>query len=391
MRKTLLTLSLLSVLAPLAQAQQTKAWGNLQVTLESCFRASSGTDSGCNVVITNRGPQPVRVQLAYDSEVVTLPDNSVVRPKELIFGGAAETYRVTQIIPTGVSLRAQLNYNLTKGVNTVKALRIGDAEFLNVPLRGELPDEPAVNAPGTPVTSDQSEQVKMTLLDCLRDKGNVTCSFAMTSLVDESLRVKSSSYDDTWLVTRRGLVRNGSAVNLGGDNERYTANSVMPARRSVLSQLTFPLPEADTFVPYLQLNNYVFKNLPITAQAGPRLLNPATGPVLTYRLRDYAGKVDKCAYVREGLRCDFVLTNRTEQGYRLEVSYENNMFLDPTGVWYGTRSLSSGGDTQQYRVGVPMPAGQDGMVSVLYNAPAGLTNIPYLRMAGLEFENIPVR
>lgn len=391
MRKTMITLALLSTVGQTALAQDTRNWGNLQVTLESCFRASSGTDSGCNVVITNKGAQPIRVPLSYENAGIVLADNTGVRPKELIFGGEAESYSVTQVIPAGLSLRAQLNFNLTKGLTSVKALRVGDAEFLNVPLRKDLPDEGPVNTASQPVTMDQSDQVKLTFLNCLRDKANVTCSFAMTSLVDENLRVRSSSYENTWVITRRGQVRTGTAVTLGGESERYSVNSFMPARRTVLSQLTFPLNETDTFVPYLQLNNYEFRNLPITAQADSPLLNPPAEPVLTYRLRDYAGKVERCTYVREGLRCDFVLTNRTEQGYRLKVTYEGNMFLDPTGVWHGTRSLSAGGQTERYGVDVPMAAGQDGALSVVYDAPAGLTSIPYLQIAGLEFENIPVR
>ncbi|CAM4080034.1 hypothetical protein [Deinococcus marmoris] len=385
------TLALGTATAQQTKAPQTKRWGDLNITLEGCFRASSGTDSGCNLVLTNTGTAPLRVPLEADSETVTLPDGSVARPRELIFGGQSGQYRTVQLLPTGISVRAQLNYNLAKGVTTLKALRVGDAEFLNVALAQDLPDEPAVNPAGVPVTTAQGEQVKLGLLDCLRVKTSVTCSFAVTSTVDENLRVSSSSSDGTWLVTRRGLVRSADSVSLGGDDERYTAQSLMPARRSLLSQVTFTLPETDTSVPYLQLNGYSFRNLPVTAQAGPRLLNPAGAVVDAYRVRDYAGKLDTCTYVQDGLKCDFTLTNRTDTGYRLEVTSTDNMFLGLAGVWYGARTLTAAGTSSPYRVNVPLSSGGSGTVSVLYAAPAGLKSVPYLRFAGLEFENVPVR
>lgn len=391
MRRTLLTAALLAALTPAAHAQQTRTWGQLKITLETCFRASSGTDVGCNVVVTNTGAQGIRVALKDESASVTLAGGAVTGPRQVVFGGASSAYAVTQIVPAGISVRAQLNYDVAKGVTTLAALRVGDAEFRDVPLAKDLPDEPAVNVLGTTVTSDGNAQLKLGFLDCVRGGPAVTCSFVKTSLADENLRVSSSSTEGTWLVTRRGLIRSGTGVTLGGAASSYTANSVVPARRSVLNTLTFSLDPADTFVPYLQIDNYVFRNLPITAQAGARALNAPGTLVDSYRLRDYAGKVDACSYVREGLSCTFTFTNRTDTGYRLTVDADQNALLTSGGEWFSAQSLTSGATTSRYEVAVPMPAGQTGTFSVLYAPPPGLTTLPSLTLAGLEFENVPVK
>ncbi len=200
----LLTAALLAA-ADLAHAQSTRTWGALNVTLETCFRASSGTDSGCNVVLTNTGTVPLRVNLTSERDTVTLPDTSVVNAKSVIFGGYEDRYGVTQVIPVGVSVRGQLNYNVTKGVRTISTLQVGDAVFRDVPLAQDLPDEPPVNAPGQPLLQADGTQLSTALLDCVRGNADVTCAFAVTNKTDENLRVQSASSDGTSFVTRRGL------------------------------------------------------------------------------------------------------------------------------------------------------------------------------------------
>jgi len=334
---------------------------------------------------------PLRVNLTSERDTVTLPDTSVVNAKSVIFGGYEDRYGVTQVIPVGVSVRGQLNYNVTKGVRTISTLQVGDAVFRDVPLAQDLPDEPPVNAPGQPLLQADGTQLSTALLDCVRGNADVTCAFAVTNKTDENLRVQSASSDGTSFVTRRGLVFGASGVTLGGTQGRYGVSSTVPAHRTVLSEVTFNLPAADTFIPYLQLNNTVFRNLPVTQTSGTRQLNAPGDLVDRYRVRDYAGKVEKCSVVDGGLRCDVTLTNRTDAGYNLNFDGDGAQYLAPDGRWYGARSLTAGGQNSPYSVKVPLPAQQSGAISVLFAAPAGLSRVPFMFFGGLEFENIPVR
>jgi hypothetical protein len=389
--KTLLTLTLLATVT-LASAQITRTWGNLNVTLESCFRASSGTDAGCNVVVTNTGAQPVRVSLDSRRDTVTLPDSTTIRAKSVVFGGYEDSYDATQVVPAGVSVRAQLNYNVTKGVTTLKALGIGDAEFQNVALLNELPAEGAVNAQGAAVITDETPQVRRSLLDCVRAAAAVTCAFQAQSLVDDNLRVTSrAGSGTTFLISRAGLIQQARQVTLGGNVDTYVADNLLPARRALLNEVTFVLPAADTFIPFLQLDGYVYRNLPITAAPQGRSLNAPGDLVDSYRLRDYTGKVNNCSYVRDGLRCDFTVGNRTDSGYRLTMNSSGMQLLTPGGQWAGAVSLTAGGETDRYTVAVPLPANGSGALSVLFQAPANLTSIPLVAIGALEFENVPVR
>lgn len=391
MRRTLITLALLTAAAPAASAQSSQTWGTLRVTLESCFRASSGTDSGCNFVLTNTGNQPVRVTLDGDRDTISTDGQLATEPKELILGGLSRQYNVQQIIPAGLSMRAQLNYNVTKGVRSLAQVRVGDALFTNVPLQPNLPDEPNVNAPGTPLTADANDQARLTFLDCLRKATVVTCSFAVANLTDENLRFNAESSDDTWLLTNRGLVRNANDVTLAGETRQYSVSAMVPARRQLLNQLTFTLPGADSSIPYLQLNGFVFRSLPITAAPGSRALNAPGDLVDTYRLRDYAGKIDRCTYVRDGLRCDFTLTNRTDAAYRLNIDSDDVNLLTTDGRWFGVKSLTAGGETRSYSAAVPLATDRPGTLSVLFDAPTGINTLPFVNIGALEFENVPVR
>jgi len=390
MRRVLVTTALLSLI-PAAHAAESQQWGALRVTLESCFRASSGTDSGCNVILTNTSDKPLSVNLDSDRDTVSTDGQLATEPKELILGGLSHPYSVQQIIPAGLSMRAQLNYNVTKGVRTLAQVHVGDALFTNVPLQANLPDEPDVNAPGTPVTADANDQARVTFLDCLRKASVVTCSFAVANLTDENLRFNAESSDDTWLLTNRGLVRTANDVTLAGETHPYSVSAMVPARRQLLNQLTFTLPETDTRVPYLQVNGFVFRSLPIAAAPGNRALNAAGDLVDTYRLRDYAGKIDRCTYVRDGLRCDFTLTNRTDAAYRLNIDSDDVNLLTTDGRWFGVKSLTAGGETRSYSAAVPLATNRPGTLSVLFDAPAGLTTLPFVNIGALEFENVPVR